>query len=261
MAALLALSGCVVTEDDVKAAADEAAGQLEAADFGSAQNNQTAQDAANALRAITNVSANVTGLNVTLTITVDGDGTLAYDVAYGDNSSANGTLARAVQVNETATPTGNASYTATLVHNYTDAGTYNITVTVSAGNVTMERTLNVTVGAGPAFAPTQDPIHLEGSVVCLPTIVLNGEVAGETQTLPVMPGQRGFTLTLAYGETLVEDLDFVLTSPGGKEYVSEEAGPEPPLEVAEPEAGDWILTVVAYSCMLELSYTVDVVFA
>ncbi len=261
--ALLALSGCVVSEDDVEAAADEAANQLEGAEFGSASANQAARDAASVLRALSNVSTNVTGLNVTVSFSADGNGTLTYDVAFGDNTSENGTMdLRAVEVDENVTPTGNYSYVVNLSHAYNGTGTYNITVAVAAGNVSLERTVSVTVGeSGPVFGPTQDPLHLEGSVTCLPTFVLPGEIAGEAQPFTVNEAQRAFTLTLSYDELLVEDLDFVLTSPTGKEYASEASGPEPPLDIETPEAGEWTLTIIGYSCMGELAYTVDILFA
>lgn len=261
--ALLALSGCVVSEDDVEAAANEAAEHLENADFGSASANQAARDSASVLRALSNVSTNVTGLNVTVSFSADGNGTLTYDVAFGDNSSENGTMdVRAVEVDENVTPTGNYSYVVTLSHAYAGPGLYNITVAVTAGEVSLERTVSVTVAeSGPVFGPTQDPILLEGTVACAPTIVLDGEIAGETHLVAVNEGQRAFTLTLAYDELLVEDLDFVLTSPSGKEYASEAAGAEPPLDIETPEAGEWTLTIIGYSCMGEQDYTVDILFA
>lgn len=257
--ALLALSGCVVTDDDVQAAADLAADHAAEHGFDAAQ----VQQAVSVLRSISNASANVTGLNLTLSLYADGNGTLTYDVAFGDNTTANGTLARVAEVNETVVPTGNYSFGFTLEHAYNATGTYNVTVTVAAGNVTLTRTLNVTVGeSGPVFGPTQDPIHLEGTVLCLPTLVENGEIAGETLPFTVNDGQRGFTLTLDYAAfPLVDDIDFVLTSPSGKEYASEAVGAEPPMTIDMPEAGEWSLQVIGYSCALELPYTVDIVFA
>lgn len=255
--ALLALSGCVVTDDDVQAAADLAADQ--AAEHGFAA---PAKQVASVLRAISNVSANVTGLNLTLSAYADGNGTLTYDVAFGDNTSANGTLVRIVEVDGNVTPTGNYSFGFTLQHAYNATGDYNLTVTIAAGNFSLDRTLTVTVGeASPTFGPVQDPIHLEGTVLCLPTLVLDGEIAGETLAFTVNEAQRAFALALAYDEVLVEDLDFVLTSPSGKESESAASGPEPVLDVELPEAGEWSLQVIGYSCALELSFTVDIVFA
>lgn len=213
------------------------------------------------LHSLGNLSTNVTGLNLTLAITADGNGTLPFTVAWGDNTTSAGTLSPAVAVDQNVTPVGKL-YVANVEHAYNATGLYNITVTVTGGNTTLNRTVEAAIGElGPSFGPTQDAMQLEGSVLCLPTFVLPGEIAGETLPFTVNEAQRGFTLTLNYDDPTVEDLDFTLTSPSGKEFVSDASGREPPMDVETPEAGEWTLQVIGYSCALELSFTVDIVFA
>lgn len=248
--ALLALSGCVVSEDDLDAAANEAANQLEDADFGSASANQAAGDAASVLRALSNVSTNVTGLNVTVSFSADGDGTLTYDVAFGDNSSENGTMdVRAVEVDENVTPTGNYSYVVTLSHAYDGPGTYNITVAVAAGNFSLERTLNVTVAEPAPPVVPMEPMDMSGTCT---TGVNDG-----MHTFDVTYGQARILASIDIGGGGV-DLDWYLIDPSGTEQAAADsfsAASEGDLEVEGPAAGTWTIEV---ACFLGVAASYDI---
>lgn len=250
--ALLMLSGCMVEKDP-----DAVAQEVERAIDAASKTPSTAP--ANNAPVLGNTSAVANGLTVLVSIAatdLDGDA-LTWTLSFGDNSSANGTLAPA------ANATGNTtarSLAGNATHDYAAPGTYNLTLAVTDGKATANRTLNVTVAD--LAAPAQDPIHIEGSVSCLPTIVLGGGVSDDEQVFAVLAGQRTMTVTLTYAEDYgVEDIDLVATSPGGKDTTSEEAGPEPPMVIDAPEAGDWTLTAIAYSCMGSLDYTFDIAFA
>lgn len=178
--------------------------------------------------------ANATGQAAALPVT--------WELSFGDGNATNGT-----------------SMPAQATHTYGAAGSYNATLTVRAGDARANRTL--AVNATSPAAPTQAAQQLSGTVSCLPTAVLDGELAGDTQTFVVEAGQTLLTLTLAYSEdTGVEDLDMVVTDAAGKQTESAESGPEPSLLFESPAAGEWTLQVIGYSCALEASYTADLVF-
>jgi PKD repeat protein len=202
-------------------------------------------------------SLNVSALNGSVPLTVnftlngtdlDGDA-LNWTLSFGDGNSTNGT-----------------ELPAQVAHNFTAPGSFNVTLNLTDGlNSTLYTTVIVASnGTAGAAAEVQAAEQLTGSVVCAPTIVVKGEVAGSSNELVVLEGQSLLTLTLSYddpgGEGL-NDLDITVTDPSGKAEVSEEAGPEPPLVFESPAPGTWTMTIIGYSCVGEASYTIDATFA
>lgn len=257
--ALVALSGCVASDDDPLAGLD-GVGSVTVEDDNATLTGQGV--------AIRSFEANATGLTVDFTFdavagqasasgnaSAPANGTgnasrtpMSWTLAFGDGNQTNGT-----------------SVPGAANHTYAAPGAYNATLTVRSGNASATRTLavNATGNATAAAGPVQDPIHLEGSVLCLPTGLANGEIAGDEQTFTVNAGQGTMTVTLAYDEAtgLLEDLDIVLTDPAGEQTESAASGPEPPIVLEAPAAGEWTASIVGYSCVLEQEYTIDVVFS
>jgi PKD repeat protein len=204
-------------------------------------------------------SLNVSAVNGSVPLTVnftlngtdlDGDA-LNWTLSFGDGNETNGT----------ALP-------AQVAHNYTAPGSFNVTLNLTDGlNSTLYTTVVVAsngTGNASAAAEVQAPEQLTGSVVCAPTFVVKGEVAGSSNELVVLEGQKLLTLTLSYddpGGAGLTDLDITVTDPNGDSETSEEVGPEPPLVFESPAAGTWTLALIGYSCMGEASYTVDATFA
>ena len=249
----LLLSGCFV-EKDPEATAQEVAD----APTASASGSSTSGAPANNSPQPGNLTFNATGLEVAFVLEAsdpDGDA-LTWTLTFGDNASANGTFAAGAAANQSVEPV-RAVQAANATHAYAQAGNYSVTLVVSDGKASANRTYDLTLA--PAAAP-QEPIRLEGSVVCLPTILVNGELAGDSQSFDVLAGQRTMTLTFDFGTGDVDDLDYTLTGPSGDATESAEGGPEPPMTVAAPAAGTWTLDVTGYSCAGEASYTMDVTF-
>lgn len=254
----LAASGCFVEEDDPETQEDagSAAPSKTAtgpAKPGTGSKTPAAGAATGSLPQLLNVSTNLTGLAADFTITAqDADNdTLTYSIAFGDNKSANGTLAP--QANATAGTVG-----ATVSHTYEVAGAFNVTVTVSDGTSSDNRTFSVVTGAAGAL---QEPLHLEGTVECLPTVVRNGELAGGLHEFEVLPGQGSMLITFTYDDGEFNDLDYTATDAAGDGHEAAEAGPEPPMTIDGPAAGAWTIDVIGYSCLLDLDYTIDITFA
>jgi hypothetical protein len=187
--------------------------------------------------------------------------TLTWTLAFlpavlGNATATNATSAAApVQLNGTGLP-------ASVNHTFLQAGNQAVVLTVSDGKLQANATLTIVVLPGGPSGPKQDDITLSDSVMCLPTIVVNGEISGGSHTFTVNPGQRTMTLTLAYDETVgVEDMDLAVTDATGATTESGESGQEPPLVFAAPAAGEWTVAVTAYSCALTADYTISIVFA
>lgn len=185
-------------------------------------------------------------VNFTLTGSdLDGD-PLNWTLAFGDGNSTNGT-----------------SLPATVPHNFTASGSFNVTYTLTDGFEQKAYNLTINATGGVATPPTQGPIQLTGTVTCALLIVASAHIDGGDNTFTVEPGQTRMTITLAYDDPTgegVNDLDITITSPGGDSEVSEEVGPEPPLVFEGPEAGEWTSAVLGYSCAGQADYTLDIVF-
>lgn len=163
----LLLSGCVA-EDPPAAPAD---GSSDATDDESTNttlsaapaSDQPADDeasaasntSANAAPAITNFTANASGLNVTFTFAaMDSDNdTLTYTLAFGDNSTnATGSLANG---------------TANVTYLFAAAGAYNITLVVSDGDLGANQTLSLNLTAGKSIVAQEfDSEWLAGGFGC-----------------------------------------------------------------------------------------------
>jgi PKD repeat protein len=189
-------------------------------------------------------------LEVTFTVSgsdPDGD-PLNWTLAFGDGNSTGGT----------GLP-GNAS------HSYGSAGEFTALLTVSDGlaNATANVTIAVAAGAVP------DPLHFEGTLTGGPYIPFSGvtpndlvDEATATHDFAFTGTPKTMTVTLAFEEGLAfNDVDLFITDPSGAETVSEEAGPEPPVEFADPAPGQWSVRVFAYGAEGEVPYTLDVAFA
>jgi PKD repeat protein len=189
-------------------------------------------------------------LNVTFTVSgADADNdTLSWTLAFGDNTTANGT-----------------SLPANVTHLFTAAGAFlaNLTVTDGVANATA----NVTVSVAGASGGIPGPLRFEGTLTALPYVPQVGSPNGQVESATVVhdfaftgaPGKM--TLTLAYEEGLFfTDIDIFVTDPSGTETASEEAGPEPPLEIAAPAAGAWSVRVFAYGGEGDVDYTLDITF-
>lgn len=191
------------------------------------------------------VALNGTSATFTLNGTdPDGDA-LNWTLAFGDGNSTNGT-----------------SLPANATHDYGASGVFNATFTLGDGNLTSVYNLTVNATTLPG-GPTQGPVQLTGEVMCVPTVVVEGQIQGGENEFVVEPGQTRLVLVLSYDDPSgdgVVDLDFAVTDAAGEETVSEEAGPEPPLEFENPVAGTWTISVIGYSCIGSASYTIDGTF-
>ena len=179
MVSLVLLSGCFVEKDDGDAATDAAAAVASGTSSG-APAKAGSPSGPGAVPAIDNVTSNVTGLQVTLAISAHDDSGLnvTYSVAFGDNATANGTLAKGVAVNQTVQPQ-HAALVGNATHVYAAAGTYNVTVTVSDGKASANRTVAVTVADAAPTGPPMDPITMSGSCT----------MDDASHTFEVTPGQ------------------------------------------------------------------------
>lgn len=175
----------------------------------------------------------------------DGD-SLNWTLSFGDGNQTNGT-----------------QLPATVAHNFTASGAFNVTYTLTDGRNSTVYNTRINATGGVATPPTQGPIHLTGTVTCAPTIVVDGEVEGAANEFTVEAGQTLLTITLTYddpGGQGVTDLDLTVTDAGGESQVSNEVGPEPPRVYESPAAGLWTLAIAGYSCAGQADYTIDAVF-
>jgi hypothetical protein len=175
----------------------------------------------------------------------DGDA-LSWTLELGDGSAAR---------------TGEA-LPATVNHSYAQAGNFTVRLTVTDGELEANQTFLVaaTAAAGPS---AQDPIHIAGTSTGVPNVVpVYPPVPDQNHAFKVEPGNSRMTITLAYpaGPADVNDLDMVITDPGGTATVSDEIGPEPPLEFSSPQPGDWNIRIRNFSSAGEVDYTIDITF-
>ncbi len=174
---------------------------------------------------------------------------VSWALSFGDNSTDG---------NGTALP-------ATVSHLYKAAGSFTARLVVlDATGHQANATLAVTVTAGGALPEAQ---HFAGTVTGGPYVpqvgTANGNVpqATATHTFTTTSSAAKMTVVLAYAEGVAfTDLDLFIHGPG-VESSSEESGPEPPVEVAAPQAGEWSIDVFAYGAEGPVDYTLDVTFS
>lgn len=239
------LSGCLLEgEEEPKA---DILGQDPASKSrtGSASGNASSDGAPS----IANLTTNITGLVVELGIVaLDADGqNLTYTASFGDNATGNGSLARA-PANTTGVPAG--GFTASTNHTYAAPGVYNITVTVSDGTRTANRTLSINVtddAAGPVVA--QEPLTLSGSC--------STGADDAPHTFDVLPGQPILVASIDIGGGGI-DLDWSLLDPTGDEAdgaASFTVAAEEDLTAEAPVEGTWSIAV---TCFLGAAASYDI---
>lgn len=178
MLSVLVLSGCTAEPED---GADTQTATVSASPTPTASTSATT---AAAPPTITDLAANVTGLDVAFTFTGRAGKGATWTLAFGDGNETNGTaVTQAIQPVDDANTTLNG----TVEHAFAAAGVYNATLTLRDAAGSANRTIVVNVTGGAASA----------AVVLLSETTASG-------SLPV----EGLTGTLAFdvpaGATLVE---------------------------------------------------------
>lgn len=248
--AVVLVSGCFVEKDPGTVGTDDAgeAGAAATGTTGSASEatnsaggkaGSTGSAATGAAPVLGDLSLNLTGLEAVFTITAsDADNdTVTFVLDFGDNTTANGTLAPA---NATAADAP-ASLVAEVPHTYAAAGEYNATLTLSDGTSTVNATLAVSVTGGAAAVP-MEPISMSGSC----TMPNSG-----FHEFEVLPGQAFIHGVLDPGLTAI-DLDWTIFDPSGSEKDSGGDfdpidGGESDLDVQAPVAGLWSIEVNCFA--------------
>lgn len=236
-------SGCFVAEDDPETQGDSA-GDGTTSRTGTAGPGPSSATttwtgtapagAAGSAPVVVNFTANATGLDVTFTFTgTDAEnGTISWTLSFGDNASANGTLA--------APANGTGPAQASANHTYASEGAYNATLTLSDGASSVNQTITVTVAAAAAGGPPMEPITMSGSCT----------MDTKEHAVDVLPGQAFMRGTISPGPTGV-DLDWAFLDPSGAEKdaggdFDPIDGGEGDLEVLTPVAGTWTVEVTCF---------------
>ncbi|MEK6975048.1 MAG: PKD domain-containing protein [Candidatus Thermoplasmatota archaeon] len=260
------LSGCTSNEDDK--------GTDSTTDSASSGSSASSSKAGSATKgAGTNQSGTSTGTpgsNKAPTASLNasvlaGAAPLAVSFALNGTDPEGAALAWVLSFGDNSTNATGTSLPANATHTFNAAGTYAATLhATDAGNLSATVTLNITVSAG---GPVPAPEHFEDSVTGIPYIPLVGSPnsfypgASVTHTFTTATPATSMTITLAYEEGLFfTDLDLFITGPG-VDTSGEAAGPEPPVVIASPQAGEWSIEVFAYGGEGEVAYTLDVTFA
>lgn len=251
---MLLLSGCFV-EEDPEADLDDVAEALGTSDGSTTAGKPAGTTAAGSVPVLADVLLNVTGLDVVFTITADDaeNDTVTWVMDFGDNETANGTMVRTVEVDESVRPTGNSSLVANVTHTYANAGKYNVTVTLTDSSGSANRTVPVETGAGSPPVTPMEPMALSGSCT--------SEVSDGSHTFDVLPGQARILASITVGGGGI-DLDWYIYDPSGAQADGAESftvRAEGDLEVEAPAAGAWTIEVACFAGVAA-SYDIDLVF-
>lgn len=164
-----------------------------------------------------------------------------------------------------------ATFPAEVNHTFTNAGLFNVTYTLSDGNVNVLYfvVVNVTLPAGgPVAGAVQSPITfsdtITGAYMGAPVVGGVGYTGSNDHTLEVSGGQSRLLIHIEWDSPGCVDLDYFLYDPAGTEVAvaaayNEPTGTvfaagEPDLDISWPESGTWTLTVAPGEA-LECAYS------